>query len=382
MKELDFDELDRAVNTLMGDVPQTPAPVTDDDDATTTLEIPSTLDDGQAVPVSTTSTAPTAASVAAPVVNTPVPAARRGGRFMDVVHPSSDMKTSSSTPARPVSRQGVTMSPILPTNTKSPFAEALKETPIVETEQSPINTTAAPTATTAETSAWPDPLDMAGYHREPDTTTPAAEASTSIDTPEPSVAAPVTIPEPIDEPAVASRPAEEAPLVTPFLSDTKVEKRPLGMNSSDELDHAPVANNAAADEDTPDAENQLPATPESVPVVLPEELQTDVLSIESDDTSTEANDEPGTDTLTPAIEAVTAAEAKASTGPTSIQQQYKEQPSTGDQASGGIYDTESLHQPLGHPAKKKSGWMWVIWVLILLILGAAGGAAAYFYLLK
>jgi hypothetical protein len=371
MKELDFDELDRAVNTLMSDVPKTPAPPSkdDDDDHTTTLDIPSTLDDGQAIPVYTPSAEPIVASVSTPVVNTPTPAARRGGRFMDVVHPSSDMKTASNTPVRPVSRQGVTMSPILPTNTRSPFAQTPKETPVVaEAEQAPSDDVTPPVATTTETSAWPDPLDMAGYQREPDSTVSAVEDDAPVD-------APASAPEPVEASSVAHQPVEESPLVTPFLSDTKVEKRPLGMNSSDEPDHVPVAGNAALAEDTPDAENQLPATPEAVMTVLPAELQTDVLSIESDDTSAKE------DTLTPAIEAVTAAEVKA-TGPTSIQQQYKEQPSTGDQATGGIYDTESLHQPLGHPAKKKSGWMWVIWVIVLLILGAGGGAAAYLYLLK
>lgn len=379
MKELDFDELDRAVNTLMGDVPQAPARQPDDDDRMTTLDIPSTLSDNQAMPAYTPPVEPTTTPSQAPVVNTPAPAARRGGRFMDVVHPSSDMKTASNTPARPVSRQGTMISPILPA--KQP-----------ETSPSSLVAEPAPTPTPdTDTSAWPDPLDMAGYQREPDTTTPDAEVAVSVPE-EVVVDTPTALEEPAETPAAIIEPDEEQPLSTPFLSDAKVEKRPLGTNSAEEPDHAPVMSNAAAPEDTPDAESQLPATPDLAPVVLPEELQTDVLSIESDDTSPElpeVNDEihedTHEDTLTPAIEAVTAAEAPASAstgGPTSIQQQYKEQPSTGDQAMGGIYDTESLHQPLGHPAKKKSGWMWVIWVLVLLILGAAGGAAAYLYLLK
>jgi hypothetical protein len=66
-------------------------------------------------------------------------------------------------------------------------------------------------------------------------------------------------------------------------------------------------------------------------------------------------------------------------GPTSIPQQYREEPNTGDKDNGGIYDTDSYHQPLAHPAKKKSGWLWVLWIVIILIIGAGGGAALYFF---
>jgi hypothetical protein len=65
-------------------------------------------------------------------------------------------------------------------------------------------------------------------------------------------------------------------------------------------------------------------------------------------------------------------------GPISIPQQYKEEPSTGDAKNGAIYDTDTYHhQPLAHPKKKKSGWMWVIWIILILIIGAAAGAALY-----
>ena len=71
-------------------------------------------------------------------------------------------------------------------------------------------------------------------------------------------------------------------------------------------------------------------------------------------------------------------EPSVSTGPTSIPQQYREEPSTGDKDNGAIYDTDTYHQPIAHPAKKKSGWMWVVWIVAILLLGAGGGAALYF----
>jgi hypothetical protein len=362
MKELDFDELDRAVNTLMSDVSKTPVPQASDDDTTTTLDIPTTLSDDQPVPVFTPPVEPTVSSATLPR-SIPAPAARRGGRFMDVVHPSSDMK-SVTAPARPISRQGVTVAPSSvdrPVETTTP-ASVIDEAP------------AAP----VESQAWPDPLDMVGYQREPDTTTPPVEVSM----PELVSAAPL---EELAAPVIDEvTPDEEQPLLTPFLSDTKVEKRPLGTNSTDEPDHTPVSTAVVPESETPNAEDQLSAMPELSPVVLPAELQTDVLSIESDTTTDTAQDVLTTSPNEAAGEIKTEAtpEVAVPTGPTSIQQQYTEQPSTGDQTTGGIYDTDSYHQPLAHPAKKKSGWVWVVWVLVLLILGAAGGAIAYLYLLK
>lgn len=282
---------------------------------------------------------------------------------MDVVHPSSDMKTATGAAARPISRQGVTITPSVPAR---------------QPEASPsADVTEAPRAATGS-QAWPDPLDMAGYQREPDTTTPAAEPEIPEIIPETSVNEPIV---PTEE---TSEPDDEQSLSTPFLSGTKVEKRPLGTNSAEELDHAPVTSAAASEDETPNAENQLPAMPETTPIILPEELQTDLLSIESDvptepaDTTNEASQGDNSNESKPTAALDTAAPA----GPTSIQQQYTEQPNTGDATTGGIYDTDSYHQPLTHPAKKKAGWMWVVWVVLLLILGAAGGAIAYLYLLK
>ena len=362
MKELDFDELDRAVNTLMSDVPKTPAPQPSDDDAMTTLDIPTTLNDDQPVPAFAAPAEPSASSaVASP--GTPMPAARRGGRFMDVVHPSSDMRTTTI-PPRPVTRQGVTITP----SSSAQSAEPIAPTPAIDE---------APAATT-ESQAWPDPLDMVGYQREPDTTIPAVEPET------PDIIREVPIEVPAEPVVEESEPVDEQPLSTPFLSDAKVEKRPLGTNSTEEPDRVPVNNTVASEDETPNAEDQLAAMPELSPVVLPAELQTDVLSIESDTASDAAQDALTTSPNETASEIKTEAapEVVVPTGSTSIQQQYTEQPSTGDQTTGGIYDTDSYHQPLAHPAKKKSGWIWLIWVIVLLILGAAGGAIAYLYLLK
>jgi hypothetical protein len=368
MKELDFDELDRAVNSLMGGV-ATSAPVKQDDVKTLTIE--STLTDATppVFPVGTVDApaevapapAPREAAVSVRTEERVTPLAnRRSGRFMDVVHPSSDMKKVA--PSQSASRQGVTLEPL---TQPGDFAGAPVEEFVPETTESLAFE--EPTVATFEeattTSDWPDPIDASSE--------------------------PTELPTPDEQPE---------PLSSPFLPDAKVEKRPLGGATAPEL--------MVADEAMPSLEDEF-ASPEVVeasqspaPIDLPEELQGDLVAIEAGDSSVTPEVPPvlPTETPTEASEpekkpvtseqpmvvpaAATSAPAVMSTGPVSIPQQYREEPSTGDQTSGSIYDTASYHQPLEHPAQKKSGWLWVIWVLILLILGAGGGALAYFYLLQ
>jgi hypothetical protein len=62
----------------------------------------------------------------------------------------------------------------------------------------------------------------------------------------------------------------------------------------------------------------------------------------------------------------------------SIPTQYSEQPSTGDASHTPIYDNEATHQPLAHPAKKKKGWLLIVFIVAILAIGGGLGAAAYF----
>ncbi|HEU4716137.1 MAG TPA: hypothetical protein VFS14_04915, partial [Candidatus Saccharimonadales bacterium] len=196
-----------------------------------------------------------------------------------------------------------------------------------------------------------------------------------------------------------------APLTSPFLPDAKVEKRPLGGLASEESDapasdddisRAPMADDTKKSVDDPN--KQLPADPTEVEPVLPEELSGDLMAVEADTTHAElkrAHDESaqqsmpaaakespvaaqGFETKEPSTSPAASAEEKpVPAGPTSIPQQYKEEPSTGDQDNGSIYDTDTYHQPLSHPAPKKSGWMWVVWIVLILLVGAGGGALLY-----
>lgn len=369
MKDLDFDELDRAVNTLMGNVTTTAEPVKLDD--TKTLTITSTLTDDKppVLPVGevkasaepSADTRATSVSVTRPplVSSRPAPlAARRGGRFMDVVPSSAAKKNAAS---YGVSRQGLSVTPVT-------GADEAKSTPAPVSSDEAIDTS----LNEHDVNTWPDPLDF-------------------------NQAAAVSDDEPTGNEPVSTESNDTAePLNSPFLTDAKVEKRPLGTPAP-ELYTAPQI-----EPETTDLSVEAAGAPEETDapvsgVILPEELQGDLMAIESGvseapsvttaprDVSAPVDNTPKEESKAEAPKASVAAPVQVAAAPMgtgSIPQQYREEPSTSDQTTGSIYDTASYHQPLDHPAKKKTGWLWVLWVIILLILGAGGGALAYLYLLQ
>jgi hypothetical protein len=363
MKDIDFDELDRAVNSLIsGDgkpgsavvgttAPVAAAPVTSSEIASPEVALaPAEPVAAPVVPVSapTINSAPVAAPAVTPVADVqPLAARRTSGRFMDVVHPSSDMRPNSVpvTAPKPLPATTLLSTPIVPA-----------VTPIAPPVVAPAPEPATPEVPTLEpvpaggARDWPDPIDFQAA-----TTATASTAPIINATPTSSVV-----------PAVSSSESTPAvqPLVSPFLSDAKVEKRPLGAFSATDSEPTP----------TPPAEpeSDAPTSPivgkEDNPIgqetPMPAELQDDLLHIESDSESTAPSNSPDL----------------ALTGPTSITQQYKETLSA-PQTSGAIFDTNSYHKPLAHPAKKKSSVKVIIWIVALLIVGGGIGAAIYFLVL-
>ncbi len=359
MKELDFDELDRAVNSLMTNVPKEAGG--EDTASEKTVTITPTLKkdeapifNGDGIPVRNAST-----PVAVPDRDTSVvtssapPAARRAGRFMDVVHPSSNMKKSTSVPA-PVSRQGATIEP------SSSF------TPPVVDAATPIPTeTVEPSAPKSD---WPDPLEVANFESTgTDKNDKTEKESSSADEGTSNK----------DE-SMLSAANEPDPLTSPFLPDTKVEKRPLGAPLSDALepDHTPVLSTSSDSLTVDDPSSQLPANPKDVEPVLPAELHGDLVAIESDTTPSSEQEPKVAPKESHTVTHVTTP-SEMPVGPTSIAQQYREEPSTGDKNNGAIYDTDTYHQPLAHPPKKASGWLWTLWIVLILIVGAGLGAGVY-----
>ena len=412
MSDLDFDELDKAVNTLMSDVPKVEPPKTDD---VKTLTIKPTLPDTMPSSLNNLESAITQVSDNTKPKDSTPPASssqiknatpssfatRRGGRFMDVVHPSSNRKPSALSTSTSTSRQGVT---IEPTKSATNDRTVVEQEASVDSSQTIDNTPVVDVVTASETGSdtiqgpkqaigndWPDPLDMSGYDAQPESQSSNSVESTKED-------ATVTVDE--------TEPDTMRPLETPFIVGTKVTKRPLGgamtkdESPLEELDHAPVLGGLAEENtESSEAHNQLPAHPTDIETQLPPELQSDLMAIETDgDTAAptivsetlqpsnkdevvrqpEQEAQPNTAVKAEAVSTLLPLKKVATpVGPTSISQQYHEEPTTSDQSNGSIYDTDAYHQPLAHPAKHSSGWLWVIWILLLLLVGGSGAMALY-----
>lgn len=378
--DIDFDELDRAVSSILGGDGNDSKPA--DNNSDTSVSVNSN---------------PSESPKPTPVV---VPANRRGnGRFMDI-RPTNKPVAVNSTP----------VSPAMP----------VSQPPV------PAVVPASAPADTSTSTDWPDPIDFmnnkdSSSNDEVSTTTtdtpPATDAPSNSDTPT-ADEAPKAEDQPVEEPAPAEvddvDPGELAapvePPTTPFLPDAKVEKRPLGSfatplnsgsNSDELMDHhdevkldaptdlssepTPVADSTEpADTPATTANDNLSTPPEvpSNPVVdsdtpMPAELQEDVLSLESDEVKAPVVSAPASATSS------TSVSANVEAGPASIVQQYKEKQSTETPASGAIYDTEAYHKPLTPKKKssKKHGWLVALWVFLLIVLGAGVGAAIYYFIL-
>lgn len=301
MSDFDFDELDKAVTGALGDPTSSSEPVQEASNSTSQQveDRPSVTNEQRPAPRSAV-----------------VPAANRGGRFMDVVHPSSDMRSPAPSQSEAASSQPQSMG--LPRIPKPPtFYAAGASRPAVEYS-------------------------------------PAVQDDSS------------------NEPADWSK-----PLDSPFLPDAKVEKRPLGGTGSDfDLSSLPLALEEETQEllEAPEEELLLEAT------TMPDPIEFAAQQPTKDETPSE---EPVELEPVPSQVASTKPSGPAPEEPSTpiaITQQYKEKEST-EQESGAIFDTESYHQPLVKPPKKRSGAWTILWILLLVLLGAGVGVACYFYVL-
>ena len=290
MSDFNFDEIDKAVNGALEN----------DDAAEARGSLGSSREDP---PVRATSS---------------MPAARRasGGRFMDMVHPSSDMRregNGGNVPPAPV---------VPPKPTETASSTTLPEPPVLL--KTPGQNSVAPTADTPDTVAG-------NYETVADWATP---------------------------------------LESPFLPGAKVEKRPLGgaeptaFSLNDSLLEEPedVLLEAPEEELRLEASNELllevTAFPDPIDFSADKEgTETDndevVVEVVTDDTAPETETFTSHDT-TPAVY------EEEPVGPASITQQYREQPVV-EQESGAIYDTESYHQALAPPVKKHSALRVIVW---------------------
>lgn len=376
-KDLDFDELDKAVNSLMGtvedkelvqksktlDINETLAP--NEAPAYKHLDeaakkIGNEAIDNQEHTVSLNDTPSGEELTQLPPLQ---PAKKPSGRFMDVVHPSSDMRTTITVAPRKVSREGISVAPAA---TSEPLPTTAGNLPVAE-------------------------------EVEPES---AEEPKAVVEITE-------TLP-PIE-------PVASEPLVSPFLPDAKVEKRPLGgVEPAPKLEEELKPETAEAVNELPEVkEDEESASSEWTPLdQIPETKEHDIVTDTTAHTDTNLDEEQpkkkddefskmdamdeAAKNLTEVTEHIPeefknellevekvdtpAPSMGAGTiGVVSIPKQYQEKPSSGDQTNGSIYDTDHYHKPVAHQATQKSGWTWVLAVVALIIVGALLGAVAYFF---
>jgi hypothetical protein len=350
MQDIDFDEIDRAVNSaanprVRADMP-TPAP--------------SQLA-GDPVPESA------ATSVDSPVSSSASPAVRRSsGRFMDVVHASSDMR---------------------PVMTRPQFSPP----PIVPREEAVVQPSPEKEEAIPEPSAafhWPDPIDAheQATAEDPVETEPVISGEVADSAPEVAETPDVQENQDDDDAPVDVEDDEDentpGPLESPFLSDAKVEKRPLGAFSDPELltpEDFPSSQPDAASEPAVEPESQAgPEAPmnSEVPVEIPRELHDDVLSLGSHDKEEDSDDDAPESHEAPALEL-----QEVPVGPTSITQQYTEHPTSDGEPSGAIFDTEIYNQALVHTPKSNRRVLIIVWIVALILVGAGIGAGIYFVIM-
>lgn len=358
MKDLDFDELDRAVASVLSDdtapVSAEPGDPEIEMPATPSPSISSHAVHARIMPGATPAARSSSVVTRQEQAPTPVQTAtkrvipHREGRFMDVVHPGSQAKkvpaAATSEPTTPDPASPVASGPA-----NVDLENAINEL-LVSEGHAPVTAEVSHTSASEET---PIPETPAPETRMPEMATPD---TTAIDTIAAALEKPV---EAIDEPTSQS----------PFLPDAKVEKRPLGTAEiTSYVPPTPSPATEAIAEATADiSELHTPPVINEEETPMPEELQNNLLAIESGAVQS-------VETSAPETEA-----PEASSGPTAIARQYKDtlKKASEDDESGAIFDPGTYQQPIEQPAKKSASWVWIVVILIVIILAVVAAVAAW-----
>jgi hypothetical protein len=267
---------------------------------------------------------------------------RNRGAFMDIMPPAS---------RRSGSRAGVSLQPINKPEDIVPEPEGNEsEIPISVTQDVPTPEVPRVEATVAvekkpDDVNWPDPLDFGSDKKD--------------------------LIEKTDEQPVQP----EAP-TTPFLTEAKVEKRPLGAFSN----FKPAVSEAKPIEQTP-----TPEAPKPQDELTPEK---DGTFKEPEPAKPKVEEKP--DSLDP--EAPKPAEASEeapkpdlhSAAMMSIPQQYRTEAKSTDKATRPIFDTKEYHPPLleatSHEHRGGGVWGKIFIAFVTLVLLAVAGYFAYLYI--
>lgn len=331
MTDIDFDELDKAVSSVMKPEPSAPPAVA----APVVSSSPAVL-----APVAAVEPPATQPGVVLPrknLVGDAAAASPRTGRFMDVVHPSSDMRVA------PPSAASRTIASLVPSS-PSVSLDAVASVSAVET-------------TTDEAS--PPPLSSDEL--------PLADASASkpVMAELPIAVATDAPAEPIDAAVPPSAESSEPVVASSALST--VENAPAADTPASEpvVPPAPTAPDVPPDAAESAANLGIPPSPPGP--ALPKELSSEIVAVE-------ANEQDMPDPVEVADEAAPEGIVSSSTPAVpSIPQQYSSGEATADSETHPVFDTRAYHQPL-KAEKKSHTWLWAVLVVALLGVGAAIGA--------
>ncbi|GEM_PF-2351472 len=425
MTDLDFDELDKAVSSLIRK--KTRRRSVADTDAASESAPPSQA--ASVVVSASPSTAEPAAASAAAI--TPIVQSR--GRFMDMVHPAADMSKPNAPvmPARP-SRQGVTLMPSA--EVEAAHSQASSEAEDDTTTDAPVADQAQPAEQPAveEPSKLPadetwEADDSYTYHedtaplhggepsepliasRDAIETEQASDAVRGIDTAQP--ASEPQAPTFVDHAPEVAMPTED--------TDAAFESGATSTKTDDEILASidmPIDADADTPTDTPsDAEPTKPAEPtepaesvESRPMTSPfvPDVKVEKRPLNTPATTPEpstavvtespvadpADDEPQTlaeldqevgddlATMDMGLGAQSRDESPATVS--MISQQYRTTEKPTDHTASPIYDTDTYHKPVTPAPRGHHAWVVAVWVTLLLILSAVAGAATYYFLLN
>lgn len=183
--------------------------------------------------------------------------------------------------------------------------------------------------------------------------------------------------------------SESTASVSPFISNVEVEKRPLGTPAAatDDANDGGAATAKNDDhkkslanytprkldvsEDDPDDEVEPGGD-----VGLPLEFSADVMAAEEADVSS----------LDAAVDDIKAAEQRASKKPSDnddVSSRHSPKKDSTEPEPKPMFDAASRTSKNFDPKEEsKSGWLTVLLILLFLAIGVAGGAAAYFLLIK
>ncbi len=367
MKDLDFDELDKAVSAVL-----TPAAQAAKPPEMETVEAP-------AAPASQPTDAPEAGPTPKTASQSLIPPRR--GQFMDVVRPAPKAETAlpvTSSAGKTI--QPLTVSPVPAEEPKPDQAAEPHKTDIaLEAPAEPADAAKLqpdrPALDTSQSDAkeelaWPDPLEVHGFQdtdrakEQPDAGQPAESGDNQPDHPNTEAA----------EPSVSSGPSNESL----FLKDAKVEKRPLGAFSAAEETKEALPPPASSEETTAVQDDQ-PAeagsrSRDEMPTPLPPELDKDILTIESELRVFNPEDQ-----LSEHRRAEDGGEATGQAA--SIHPQYREKPADGQQPVRPLFDVADYHPALPATAGGHNTRHVILWAAaaLLLLAATAAGFAYWFY---